>query len=105
MEVLMNMIPPMIRPFALAITLVALVLGAAPAAAWAPASVDAPYATLDPDTTDPRIGLAAGGADAEQAIWNLRLLAAIPKAEQFEGVTNSDLAFMDNYVIQGNYNG
>ena len=101
----MNMIPPMIRPVALAIALVALVLGATPAAASGPTSVDAPYATLDPDTTDPRIGLAAGGADAEQAIWNLRLLSAIPKAEQFEGVTNSDLAFMGHYVIQGNYNG
>ena len=98
----MHTIPSMIRP-ALAIAVVALALGAIPAVA-APA-YEAPYAVLDPDTTDPRVGLAAGGADAEQAIWNMRLLSATPKGEQFEGVTNSDLAFMDHYAIQGNYNG
>ena len=102
----MNRIPPTFRPIALAIALVALVLGASPAAAAVSLpEEDAAYAAFDPDTTDPRIGLEAGGADAEQAIWNLRLLSATPKAEQFVGVTNSDLAFMDNYVIQGNYNG
>ena len=99
----MNTIPPMIRPLAFTAAVIALVLGATPAVA-APSS-DAPLAAFDPDTTDPRIGLAAGGADAEQAIWNLRLLANTPKAEQFAEATNSDLAFMDNYVIQGNYNG
>ena len=102
----MPMIPPMIRPIALAVALVALVLGAIPAAAFAPASAnESVYATIDPDTIDPRIGLAAGGADAEQALWNLRLLSNTPKAEQFEEATNSDLAFMDHYAIQGNYNG
>ena len=55
--------------------------------------------------TDPRVGLAPGGADAEQAVWNLRLLSATPKSEPFVGVTNSDLAFLGNYAIQGNYNG
>jgi hypothetical protein len=54
---------------------------------------------------DPRIGLAPGEADAEQAIWNLRLLSATPKSDPFVGVTNSDLAFLGDYVIQGNYNG
>ncbi|MGH7556245.1 MAG: LVIVD repeat-containing protein [Gemmatimonadota bacterium] len=58
-----------------------------------------------PDSSDPRVGLRAGGADAEQAIWNLRLLSATPAAEPFAGVTNSDLAFMGDYAIQGNYNG
>ncbi|HET6639743.1 MAG TPA: hypothetical protein VFH82_13295 [Gemmatimonadota bacterium] len=93
----------MIRPIALAIALVALVLGATPAAAFEP--VDAPYVTFDPDTTDPRVGLAAGETDAEEAIWNMRLLSNTPKEGQFVGVTNSDLAFMDHYAIQGNYNG
>jgi hypothetical protein len=102
-EVLMHTIPPMIRPIALAIAVVALVLGAIPTVAAT--AHDAPYSAFDPDTTDPRIGLEAGEADAEQAIWNLRLLSNTPKAEQFEEATNSDLAFMDHYVIQGNYNG
>jgi hypothetical protein len=99
----MYTIPPMIRPIAFAIAAVALVLSAIPTVA-APAS-DTPSAAFDPDTTDPRIGLEAGMDDAEQAIWNLQLLSTTPKGEQFEGVTNSDLAFMDHYVIQGNYNG
>ena len=56
-------------------------------------------------TPDPRVGLEAGLFDAEEAIWNLRLLSATPPPEAFIGVTNSDLAFKDNYAIQGNYNG
>lgn len=54
---------------------------------------------------DPRIGLRAGLFDAEEAIWNLNLVSTTPPPEDFLGVTNSDLAFKDNYVIQGNYNG
>ena len=54
---------------------------------------------------DPRVGLEAGLFDAEEAIWNLNKLSTTPPAEQFVGVTNSDLAFKDNYVFQGNYNG
>ncbi len=54
---------------------------------------------------DPRIGLEAGLFDAEEAIWNLRKVASVPPPEDFVGVTNSDLAFKDNYVFQGNYNG
>lgn len=57
-----------------------------------------------PDT-DPRVGLGAGLFDAEEAIWNLRLLSATPPTEDFIGVTNSDLAFTGDYAIQGNYNG
>ncbi|HUF89916.1 MAG TPA: hypothetical protein VMR66_08035 [Gemmatimonadota bacterium] len=55
--------------------------------------------------TDPRIGLSPGGADAGQAIWNLRLLSNTPKPEPFAEATNSDLAFLGDYAIQGNYNG
>ena len=54
---------------------------------------------------DPRVGLRAGLMDAEEAIWNLRRISTTPPARDFIGVTNSDLAFTGNYVIQGNYNG
>ncbi|MQA89977.1 MAG: hypothetical protein GEU90_07065 [Gemmatimonas sp.] len=54
---------------------------------------------------DPRIGLGAGLLDAEEAIWNLRLLSSTPPPPDFVGVTNSDLAFLGDYAIQGNYNG
>ena len=39
------------------------------------------------------------------AAWNMRLVSNTPSPEPFAGVTNSDLAFKGNYVIQGNYNG
>ena len=54
---------------------------------------------------DPRVGLAAGLFDAEDALWNLSLLSTTRPPEAFVGVTNSDLAFTGNYAIQGNYNG
>jgi hypothetical protein len=54
---------------------------------------------------DPRVGLGAGLWDAEEAISNLRLLSSTPSPEPFAGVTNSDLAFLGEYAIQGNYNG
>ncbi|MEC7847010.1 MAG: hypothetical protein VYA70_06410, partial [Gemmatimonadota bacterium] len=54
---------------------------------------------------DPRVGLEAGLFDAEEAIWNMRLVSATPPPEDFVGVTNSDLAFTGDYAIQGNYNG
>src|SRR5690349_19901217 len=67
---------------------------------------------------DPRVGLRAGAVrvdtanhrvlevtPAAQAAWNLRLIVNRPASEKFVGVTNSDLAFFRNYVIQGNYNG
>jgi hypothetical protein len=54
---------------------------------------------------DPRIGLGAGLMDAEEAIWNMRVLSKTPPPPEFIGVTNSDLAFTGNYAIQGNYNG
>ena len=54
---------------------------------------------------DPRVGLRAGLMDAEEAIWNMRLVSTTPPPREFFGVTNSDLAFTGNYAIQGNYNG
>ena len=94
----MPTILPTIRTVALAIVLVALASNASSATVRA-------SATADPDTTDPRIGLAPGATDAGQAIWNLRLLSNTPKPEPFVGVTNSDLSFLGDYAIQGNYNG
>jgi hypothetical protein len=54
---------------------------------------------------DPRVGLHAGLFNAGEAAWNLRLLSTTQPQGQFMGSTNSDLAFLGNYVIQGNYNG
>jgi hypothetical protein len=54
---------------------------------------------------DPRVGLKAGLYDAGQAEWNMHLVSTTHPAPGFEGKTNSDLAFIGNYVIQGNYYG
>ncbi|HUG39378.1 MAG TPA: hypothetical protein VMM12_02780 [Longimicrobiales bacterium] len=100
-------------------TLRTAVLTLAAAALAACASSPDPAATPEPTTRpltiaaaaatapdpDPRIGLRAGVHDAGEAIWNLRLLSNTPSPEPFAGVTNSDLAFMGPYAIQGNYNG
>ncbi len=64
-----------------------------------------PVDEVDPPEPDPRVGLAAGLFDAGEAVWNLNMLSQTPPPEDFLGVTNSDLAFKDNYAIQGNYNG
>ena len=64
-----------------------------------------PVEQVDAPTPDPREGLKAGLFDAGEAIWNLEMVAQQRPPEDFIGVTNSDLAFKDNYVIQGNYNG
>ncbi len=62
-------------------------------------------AAMAPPSPDPRVGLAAGWMDAATASWNLHLVSTTPPPEAFVGVTNSDLAFLGNYAIQGNYNG
>ena len=54
---------------------------------------------------DPRVGLKAGMWDAAEAAWNVKLVSTTPPSEKFAGVTNSDLSFLRNYAIQGNYNG
>lgn len=64
-----------------------------------------PLENIQPPSPDPRVGLEAGLFDAEEAIWNLNVLSQTKPPKDFIGVTNSDLAFKDNYVIQGNYNG
>lgn len=64
-----------------------------------------PVEEAEPPSPDPRVGLEAGLFDAEEAIWNLTMVSQTTPPEDFVGVTNSDLAFKDNYAIQGNYNG
>ncbi|HEX9580666.1 MAG TPA: DUF4398 domain-containing protein [Gemmatimonadales bacterium] len=62
---------------------------------------------------DPRVGLRAGWMDAAEAIWNLRVVARTRPSDAFYSpttpgdrrLTNSDLAFIGNYAIQGNYSG
>jgi hypothetical protein len=54
---------------------------------------------------DPRVGLRAGLMDAQEAMWNVRVVSKTPPSAQFVGITNSDLAFSGNYVIQGSYGG
>ena len=56
-------------------------------------------------TPDPRPTLGTGLFDAEQAIWNLRLLSTTPPPREFVGSINSDLAFKGQYAIQGSFNG
>jgi hypothetical protein len=66
-----------------------------------------PMANLSTEapSPDPRVGLHAGRYDAGEALWNLRVLSKTPPPPNFAGITNSDLAFLRNYAIQGNYNG
>lgn len=64
-----------------------------------------PVEEASPGTPDPRVGLEAGLFDAEKSTWNMDLLSNTLPPEDFIGSTNSDLAFKDNYAIQGNYNG
>lgn len=61
--------------------------------------------SVTPPSPDPRVGLGAGLFDAEEAVWNLRVVSQTPPPDPFVGVTNSDLAFKGNYAIQGNYDG
>lgn len=54
---------------------------------------------------DPRVGLRAGATDAGEAAWNLRKMSSTSPSTKFVGGTNSDLAFIGPYAIQGNYDG
>ncbi len=58
-----------------------------------------------PPNPDPRVGLHAGLMNAGEASWNLNVLSQTPPSPKFLGITNSDLAFIGNYAIQGSYNG
>ena len=71
----------------------------------APAPVGENQRAADAPMPDPREGLGAGLMNAEEAVWNLRVVSKTPPPSEFIGVTNSDLAFSGDYAIQGNYNG
>ena len=81
------------------------VLVAAACARTATIATPAPNMSAAPPNPDPRVGLRAGLRDAAEAAWNLRLVSNSPSPEGFAGVSNSDLAFIGSYAIQGNYNG
>jgi hypothetical protein len=65
------------------------------------------------DADDPRIGLGAGWTDAEEAAWNLELVANVPRPDGFYdpdaignlNLANSDLAFRGDLVFVGNFSG
>jgi len=75
--------------------------------------------STSPPSPDRRVGLRAGTTAlwskdttrrvivdrAAEVGWNVRLLANRPASEPFTGITNSDLAFIGNYAIQGSYDG
>ena len=77
---------------------------AACASSPSPAPAPAPQPT-SATRPDPRVGLKAGLMDAGEASFGLRINAKAVSPPGFLGTTNSDLAFMGKYAIQGNYNG
>jgi hypothetical protein len=85
---------------------VALVLGCAGSSSSGTGSPSPESATsAQAPNPDPRVGLKAGLHDAGEAVWNLKVVSENPTSKGFEGITNSDMAFIGKYVIQGNYNG
>jgi hypothetical protein len=100
---------PVVRCTVARVLSLTVALGALSVAACAPAPSATASPTPDmstaPPRPDPRVGLRAGMTDAGEASWNMRLISNTPSPEGFAGVTNSDLAFTGNYVLQGNYNG
>jgi len=86
-------------------TIVAMSASACAPAVTAPTASSLRRAPAPPPTPDPRTGLAGGSLNAEEAVWNLRMLSRTPPPADFVGGVNSDLAFFDHYAIQGNYRG
>src|SRR4026209_2555431 len=72
-------------------------------ATWSCGGTTPPQTDVPP--RDARVGLKAGLMDAGEAVSNLKVVAKAQSPQGFLGITNSDLAFTGNYVIQGNYNG
>lgn len=97
--------PTRARRYALPLAATVIALSACASGSGPGAVSIADLAARSAPTPDPRVGLEPGIFDAEETIWNLRLLSATPPPREFVGSTNSDLAFKDNYAIQGNYNG
>jgi LVIVD repeat-containing protein len=81
-----------------------LAIGLLSVVACAQSTMSSDGSVLSP-TPDPRVGLRAGQMDAAEATSGLRVVSKSPPTGQFLGSTNSDLAFIGNYAIQGNYNG
>jgi hypothetical protein len=55
---------------------------------------------------DPRVGLKAGVTNAAEALSGARMQSNAPSPQGgFDDSMNSDLAFLGNYAIQGNFNG
>jgi hypothetical protein len=74
------------------------------------AAAPALFAQTYPTANDPRNGLKVGMLDAGTAQSGLRLVSFSPKPAEFDSVRgltfiNSDLAFRDHYVYQGNFAG
>jgi hypothetical protein len=91
-------------------TFVLLALTAAAAcgpAASAPATTTpSPVAaTAAAPRPDPRDGLRPALRTAAEASWNMRVVSKTRPSEKFVQGINSDLAFIGNYAIQGNFNG
>ena len=89
---------------------VCLVIGALSLAACATSKLDTSTTAPSPD---PRVGLHAGWMNAGEAAWNLRVVSKTPPSPQFINrstpgdfrLINSDLSFVGQYVIQGNFSG
>src|SRR5688572_3055464 len=54
---------------------------------------------------DPRVGLKAGVTNAAEALSGVRMTSNAPSPAGFAESMNSDIAFLGNYAIQGNFNG
>ena len=91
-----------VRPLAALLAVSSATVGCARSAILSNA---APNMSATAPSPDPRVGLKAGLHDAAEAAWNLRLVSNSPSPQGFVGVTNSDLAFIGQYAIQGSYNG
>ena len=95
---------PFTARFAAAATLL---VAAACSPSTPPATTPQPLSpnSLEARMADQRVGLKAGLMNAGEAVSNLKVVSKAVSPQGFLGVTNSDLAFTGNYVIQGNYNG
>ena len=83
---------------------------ASESAAPEPSTARVVHGPTYPTGNDPRNGLKAGKLDAGEAFSGMRLVSFTPKPVQFDsaqGLTfiNSDIAFKDHYVYQGNFSG
>jgi len=87
------------------VSLAAALCVAAACASGSTSSAPTPTPLAAPTGPDPRVGLKAGLMNAEEAVYGFKVEAKVPSPPGFLGVTNSDLAFIGKYAIQGNYAG